>query len=215
MSYRCNMNNSRIKNPQFVSQNCTRPTWTNNIISEEVIMLLDPSTIAAFMHVCPRSMLSPALSFSLLFLLPGYNGQTHNKEGKTRDCGTRYVGRLTMEHTWARAGAFEVALGRQKVPHGAPVWNVGGGRGEEKKTRGNAEKGARNGTMLSASSAFSSSSSSLQLRLMLHASLLQSRSGASMTLSDLFAKRRTRPVTWYACCRKATRHYPSCTLACA
>lgn len=110
-------------------------------------MLLDPSTIA-FMYVCPRSMLSPVLPFSLLFLLPGYNGQTHNKEGKTRDCGTRYVGRLTMEHTWARAGAFEVALGRQKVPHGAPVWNVegeGGGReknagerGERRKERNNA-----------------------------------------------------------------------------
>lgn len=103
-------------------------------------MLLDPSTIAAFMHVCPRSMLSPALPFSLLFLLPGYNGQTHNKEGKTRDCGTRYVGRLTMEHTWARAGAFEVALGRQKVPHGAPVWNVGGEGGKRKKRGGTRRK---------------------------------------------------------------------------
>ena len=51
--------------------------------------------------------------------------------------------------------------------------------GEQKKTRGNGERGARNGTMLSASSAFSSSSllfSSLQQRLMLPASLPRSLS---------------------------------------
>lgn len=54
-----------------------------------------------------------SFSFSLFLLLSRYNGQTHNKEGK-RGTRTRYVGRLTMEHTWARAGAFEMALGRRR-----------------------------------------------------------------------------------------------------
>lgn len=71
-----------------------------NIVSKDDKMPLDLLTIA-HVRVCTYSLLSLSLPlpFFALFLLPTYNGQTHNKEGKTRGRGTRYVGRTTMEHT--------------------------------------------------------------------------------------------------------------------
>lgn len=63
----------------------------DTVSKDDVTMPLDPFT-------CIRARARSAFSCDPLssdfFLLSGYNGQTHNKEGKTR-----YVGRPTMEHT--------------------------------------------------------------------------------------------------------------------
>lgn len=171
------------------------------------------------MRVYTCSLLSLSLSlplpFSALFLLSTYNGQTHNKEGKTRGCGTRYVGRLTMENTWVRVGAFVMLRGGRR--YRAPIWNL---EGREKKRKGTgkkreglarrkAQEKRNNASSFSVPapssrfSPFSLLSSSFQQRLMLLPSpLLQSSLstslGANATLSDLFAKHRTQAVTWYA-----------------
>lgn len=144
--------------------------------------------MSAFYALSLSLPLSLALPFSLLFLLPGYNGQTHNKEGKTRDRGTRYVGRLTMEHTWARAGAFERWLWggrRYRMVHRYEMW------GKRKK---------HGGTRRKAQGTEQCFQPLLRFLLLLlfnsgwccSAPLLRSRSsensGASVTLSDLFAK---------------------------
>jgi len=183
-------------------------------------MPLDPST-AAFVYSCVyvRVLCSLSLSCSpflpAFFLLPDYNGQTHNKEGKTR-----YVGRLTMEHTWARAGARLRWLWGGRRYRMVHRYEMSGGTEKNARERGERRKERNNALSLFCfffffSSLLFSSTAVDAARVPSSIPLVGENSGASATLSDLFAKCRTRPVTWYACRRKAAWHCPSRTFACA